>query len=280
MNAVTSFWFNQPQVMAFHALGLAAICAARIKVHAEVKFVSRYVAFLPLLIAIMLVGAVIEQGKGIVYGVTFYQLKFAKVTPKPPEDREWMKSDIAQGGDRLMFFANSYLEDLTKKIEEGTATDHDRDWYRLFIQFTRETGKQQNSNAFLRILEPHLSMRLLFDFTTPSLLDALKPEVRQTIFDSVLRFTQSAPKREDFIVPFLMNIGEISGGDTHKEQVMLQQLLDIHPEHRSALWLLGSIYETLPEMREKGVAMKRQAVSLGVERVYPVTEKEAAAYRI
>ncbi len=276
VNAVGSFWFFVPQVMPFQALGLIALISGRASVRQKEQTISPRFVLAPAIIMCLLAASVVAQGDAIIYGVTFWQLKFAKVTPEHPDNIEWMKEDINRGGVRLLFYSIDYLEKLTEKIAAGTATKNDRDWYRDFLNASRYMGTSPQATAFLRILEPEFSMRLLFAFKTPSPLDELKSEVSGNIVASIVRISESAPQREDFIAPFLINLGSFTGNDIAKQRSILEQILAVAPQHRSALWLLGGIYENIPSLRDKGIAMKKQAALLGVDRVYPVTRQEVS----
>lgn len=279
VNALGSFWFVIPQVMAFQALGLAALCAGRPTCVTQTKTpLPKLLTIIFFTITILLSATTIEQGKVIVYGIKFWQINSLKPHVHN-NDSEWMKEDIRRGGVRLLFHAIAYAKTVATKIDNGTATENDRDWYRDFLNVGREAGTSPNTKALLRIIEPKLSMMLLFDFKKQSPLDELKPEIRTTIIPSILRITESAPLREDFIAPFLINLNDFTQGDSNQQRIILEQIITVAPNHRSALWLLGTLYENSPETRDTGIAMKRRAVLLGVDRVYPVTTQEILVYK-
>jgi hypothetical protein len=118
-----------------------------------------------------------------------------------------------------------------------------------------------------------------FQLMHDSVLDELKPDIKPHLFDSVLRYSIKNPQREDITAPFFISIDGFTQGDIAKQHDMLQKILDHTPHHRSALWLLGSLYEESPETAKRGIAMKKQAVELGVERVFPVTDAELTPYQ-
>lgn len=140
---------------------------------------------------------------------------------------------------------------MAKKIENRIATENDRDWYQQFLKVGHEAGISPHTNALLRMIEPKLSMMLLFEFKNSSPIDDLKPEIYKTIISSIVRISESATQREDFIDPFLTNLQEFTHNNQKEQIDILEQILAVAPNHRSALWLLGGVYETMPDMLKK-----------------------------
>ena len=119
-------------------------------------------------------------------------------------------------------------------------------------------------------MDVELSM-LPFRLLNPSPIDELKPKIKGNLVDSIIRVSKIAPEREDFIVPFLLSLDELTKGDVGKKRDILERIIAVAPNHRSGLWLLGNLYETSPdlEIRQKGEKMKTHAIELGIDRVYP-----------
>jgi hypothetical protein len=102
-------------------------------------------------------------------------------------------------------------------------------------------------------------------------LDELKPRIKTDLVDAIIRISKKAPLREDYIAPFLMSLDGFTNGNRENQREILQNILKVAPEHRSALWLLGTI--------ENNDEMKKQAIDSGVDRVYPVTDIELGNYK-
>lgn len=268
MNATGLMWFTLPQVMPFQALAFAALCAGRPARTREIITLPKWLATASFILAIILAVSSWQQVRLIIYGE-----KLAHILGENPNQEgivDWLAEDINRGGDRLITAIEHYSERITNRINDKTATEHDHDWYRNFLEVAHRAATSPNSGARLAKLDVELSM-LPFRLIQNSLLDDLKPKIKENLQDSIINFCAKAPQREDFIAPFLLSLDGFTGGDKNKQRDILENILKVAPNHRSALWLLGTI--------DKNIEMKKRAVKLGVEKVYPVTEQEVSSYQ-
>jgi hypothetical protein len=276
VNATGVMWFPLPQVLPFQALAFAALCAGRKASIAPTRALPQYIAGICLLLATLLAASSWQQVKMIAYGERLKMIM--EEEPDKPGIMEWIETDIPRGGERMAEGILYFAENIAAKVNANSATDNDRDWYRNFLEIAHHAAQTPNAGIALVKLEPELSM-LLFRLALPSPLDSLKPQVKAGLVDSIIRLSAKAPQREDFIAPFLMSLDGFTGSDTARQSGILENILKVAPKHRSALWLLGSIYEASPETKAQGFAMKKEAVNLGVERVYPLARQELLPYQ-
>ena len=268
INAVGFTWFTLPQVLPFEALGLAALCAGRPAKLRKIAILPNWLAIISAALAILLAISSWQQVKEIMYGE-----RLANIIGEDPNQAgimDFMAEDISRGGDRLLAGLHYYAENISQKVAEKTANERDRDWYRNFLEVARIAATSPYANAKLVKMDVELSM-IPFRLMQDSPIDELKPKIKETLVDSIIRVSKIAPEREDFIAPFLMSLDGLTKGDTGKQREILERIIAVAPNHRSALWLLGNLYETSPdlEIRQKGEEMKTRAIELGIDRVYP-----------
>lgn len=269
ISAVSVTWFTLPQVLPFQALAYAALCAGRrVTLRRQYEFNS-YFSILSVVLAVFFALCLWQQVQMINYGERLKSIM--SEDPNKEELVEFMAKDIARGGERLINVINYYMEFVLGKIASGTVTESDRDWYRNFLVLASNAATAPDASIKIIKLDVELSM-LPFRVVRDSLIDDLKPEIKKTLFDSILRISKAAPQREDFTAPYFMSLEGVTGGDISKQIYILEQILSVAPNHRIALWLLGGILVQAKDenTREKGVEMQKKAIELGVERVYPV----------
>jgi len=269
INATALTWFTIPQVLPFQALAFAALCAGRAAKIREFILLPRWFSGVCLALALLLAISGWQQLNAIFYGERLAAIMGED--PNQAQEVEFMAEDIARGGDRLIAGLTHYAEKISRKVSRQEATNRDRDWYRNFLAVAHIGATSPYANARLAKLEVELSM-LPFRLMQASPLDDLKPQIKENLVDAIVRLTSFAPEREDFIAPFLISLDGVTGGDVYKQVEILKRILTTAPNHRSALWLLGGIYQTSsnPNIREQGAQMKTRSLELGVERVFPV----------
>lgn len=268
INAVGLLWFTLPQVMPFEALALASLCAARPVKNREVRSMAKWLAVICLLCAPLFIITAWQQSKAIFFGE-----RLAKITaedPNQPEIADFLMEDMKRGGDRLIEGVEYHAKQLASKADSGTLTKYDRDWYNNFLVAAHLAAIDPNAGVRLNKLEIYIYM-LPFQLNKPSLLDTLKPQIKANLVDAIIRISEKAPLREDYIAPFMMSLDGFTDDRREKQREILQDILKAAPKHRSALWLLGTI--------ENNNEMKKRAVDLGVESVYPVTAAELENYK-
>jgi hypothetical protein len=188
----------------------------------------------------------------------------------------WLLSDVKRGGDRLRYVANKYGVNIGKRLPEGPLTDQEIGWYRLLMRAAHGLSLAPNIGARTSMLELLYQNVIAFQYPR-SALDPLKTEAVYYVPNSIVKLTHMAPYREDLAAGFLSQIDKLTHDDKGLKVDILSRLLAIHPQHRSALWLLGKELATDPNLAQDGRAMMRDALALGVQRVYPVSDAEARA---
>lgn len=276
LKAMGNLWFLIPQVMNFEALGLAALCAAMPARIREIKPIPPYVSAICALLVLLFAASSYEQLSIIRYGE---QLKIImQEDPNSPGISEWIMQDTAHGGKRMAEAISYFSEDIAAKVDSGTVSEKDHDWYRNFLEIAHLAAQQPNAEIEPRKLELDLYRRL-FVLPKASILDSLKPQAKSRLVAAMIAFSKAYPEREDYIAPFLMNLDGLTDNDQAKQRTILNDILKVAPNHRSALWLLGTLDEAAPDTQQAGREMKRRAAELGVWRVYPVSEDELVPYK-
>ena len=276
INFISNFWFLLPQVMNFQALGFAALCAARPARIRQTRTIHPYIAGICAALVLLFAASAYEQLNIIRYGE---QLKIIMQDDPDKEGiKDWIAQDIPRGGKRMVEALTYFSKEIAAKAGNETASEKDRDWYRNFLEIAHKAAQQPDSHIEAKKLELDLATQL-FRLPKASILDSLKPQAKSTLADSIIAFSRAYPEREDYTAPFLMNLDGLTDNDQAKQRAILNVILEVAPKHRSALWMLGTLDEALPETREKGIEIKKQAVKSGVERVYPVTNQELIPYQ-
>lgn len=270
LNAVSFTWFVFPQVLPFQALSFAALCYGRkVKIYETYKF-PRWVFAQFFVVAILFVFSSLQQYQAIKYSERMASIRGEN--PNSSEVVDFIAEDISRGGDRFIEYAKLYSRVITNKVKYGEATQADRDWYRDFLEVAHRGALKELYSGRITKFESELSM-LPFSWLKDSPVDELKPQIKENLVDSIIRISKLAPEREDFSALFLVSLDGITGGDIDKKINILERILYVAPNHRSALWLLGEIYtkSTDLQIRQKGLEMMSLAKELGVDRVFPIT---------
>ena len=268
LNAMGNLWFLLPQVMAFQALGLAALCAGRPARIQAIKALPCWLSGICAALVLLLTASSYEQLNIIRYGERLKMIM--QEDPNQQGIVDFIMQDMPRGGERMVEGIMYFAGDIAAKTNNNSVSENDRDWYRNFLEIAHNAALNPESNIGLMKLEPELTM-LLFKLPQASLLDSLKPQAKAGLSDSLIRFSARYPQREDYIAPFLASLEDFTSNDPIKQREILENILKVAPNHRSALWLLGTM--------DENIEMKKRAVKLGVQRVYPVTEEEISPYQ-
>lgn len=270
LNIMGYLWFNLPQTLAFQALGLTALCAGRKTSILLSTNLPRWLSTICILLALLFASSSYEQTRIINYGDDQRLKMMMNYDPDTKGIIDWIAGDIPRGGERMVEAITYFSQDIANRVTLNSADENDRDWYRNFLELAHRAAISKNAGVVFGKLEVELSM-LPFRLMQNSPLDDLKPQIKENLLDAILRLTAQAPQREDFIAPFLMSLDGFTHDDRAKQRDILEKILEITPNHRSALWLLGTL--------EGNDEMKKRAVKLGVEHVYPITKEELLPYR-
>lgn len=268
--AMSFTWFTLPQVLPFQALAYAALCAAR-KVKIRKGYKISPVFYVSVFMASLFFAACAwQQFQAIQYGNRLSHIRSESLNQS--DIKEFIAQDIDRGGERLIAGAGYYVKEILGRINSGQVNDEDRQWYKIFFELIHNAAFFLNNPNFAK-LDNELSM-LPFRLPKSSSLDELKPQLKKTLEDSVVRISEIAPEREDFTASYLMSLEDATGGDIKEQITVLERIISVAPNHRTALWLLGNIYMKSQnnKLQQLGIAMKLKAEGLGVKRVYPVLE--------
>lgn len=268
-----NLWFILPQVLAFQALAFAALCNVAAQKPAEANDIAtmKVAPLIALATALLMAWTGHTQYEAMRYGDNIHF--FPRENPATAYEGDWLKEEIKRGGDRLRVGGENFSIwgwRVHNKKEDGA---YDKQWHRPFLDAAEIMAADSNVGVRNRMLHLWVQYKLLLDFTDEE-HDELRTYATRNIEDSIMLLTRLAPHREDVAAPFLMNIRSYTKDNIAKQVEILVKMLNIHPNHRSALWLLGHIYLKEPGYTAVGADMLRRAAAMGVEKVYPVLDHE------
>jgi len=181
-----------------------------------------------------------------------------------------LKEDIKRGGDRLraFFISTNKRMSRSKSLEPKHIA-----LYTSYLQAMEALSSDPRTGAYN-------SSALLYgyNFLISNARDPLFGELQQHVtssyFDAAKRHTILAPNREDIIAPFLLAMSRINDPEKQKIMSVVQELLTIHPGHRSALWVGGRVLSQQAGYEQQGLEMMRTALALGAARIYPIRPED------
>ncbi|MGE3714353.1 MAG: O-antigen ligase family protein [Alphaproteobacteria bacterium] len=266
------FWFVLPQVLAYQALAWCALCAAlqgtpspaTPKLHKASLLVVAALVF-------TMAGSAWAQYRALQFGD---DVNFVPRNEMPTaKHTAWLMEEIGRGGERLRVGAENFALwgwDVSNGKDTG---NYDIHWHDNFLAAAEAMEQSASAGPRNRMLLLWYYYKLLLDYGDSEHAQ-LRSKATRGIKDSILLLSKLAPGREDIAAPFLMNLDAYTKGDIADSVEILANILAVHPEHRSALWLLGHIYLTEPQFAAEGERMIRHAVAAGVDRVYPISNTE------
>lgn len=225
---------------------------------------------------------------------------FLSVFTENPEtyDPKIIEADLARGGERTKQIIQWWLlfsYEIRGEFAEG--------WYHNMISASRIASQSPHVGSRLALMELVIQNMVFFqnfyiDWYVPvrdrsflpnsrvpllpnTVTKRLKPAAMATYPDMIKRLALRAPLREDLAAPYLHSVIEPQLKNKANDEAvsLLRDLLQIAPEHRSALWLYGSYLRHQSGHEEQGLAMQKKAALLGVEKIYPVTDKQLSEFK-
>jgi hypothetical protein len=275
LTLLSHLWFALPPLLAFQSLALAALLPRSQHMRPATSRNTRAALLFSVVALIGLLAAAQLQYQAIAYGN-----RLDHITQEIPTEQSaaWLATDAPRGNERLLSGAQYHMNSIAERATAGTATEQDVAWYSTFLEALYNIANGPYGDG--RIAMIHLRFSLLpLMLPEKNVLDILHAPLIAQLPGYVVRFSALAPQREDVSAPFFMNIDGFTGGDAAAKKVMLEEILTINPSHRTARWLLGSLYEADSERKEEGHALKAAAIADGVERVFPISLEEAERYR-
>jgi hypothetical protein len=271
LGALGHLWFELPHSLPLHALMLAAVAAS-----APMVPLMRRSAVLPALVlcvALLVTTALQWQTSQRSQRLMDSLLQ----VPAATFDAQELLIDARRGGERFYETSKMMTEYLARRQQQNALSSNDRAWLSLYLR-AGDAAIAENASPRLVAMQLFLLNNLYFALPDPGLAplrEAMRPAYRR----AVVRLAQLAPLREDFAAVYLHEVARIDPETASAFDALLEELLAIHPQHRSALWLLGSRLLASPDeaARARGRTLQQQALALGVERVYPLTKQEMQA---
>lgn len=272
--AMAYFWFQLPQCVPYQALALAALfsqCGAQARPREGVR--GCWLKAGLGVAALMMAWSASQQWQAMRYGEKLHDVAEDASAPLLPLD--WLARDLPRGGDRLRASATGYAVALGR---ESAVNKLQRDWYGRYMEAAHAAALAPRSGARTVSLEVWLQYKLLLDLGFPAFAE-LGHQAVLDLPEAVIRTAKAAPLRDDMATNLLLNLPDITHGDTARQAEILRGILAVAPSHRGALWVLGHLLRQSPDTEKEGDAMMHRAAALGVERVFPVTDSELAPFR-
>ncbi len=273
---VSNVWFELAQCLPFKVLAMAAIASVP---RSDGK--TWRVPVKALSLGVMCI-VLIAGWAGVQYWHFMrYEMQLrdaAHALPYEDYTQEWVEQDIRLGGDRLRNSAEFFSSWIMLKDKNQRLDDNDRGWYARFIEAARHASESPLVVGYTLTLEMKLYYRAVMGITAPA-FNPLKASIMSDMYLALLRLTMKAPQRDDLTAPILMDLALFTADQPQRQIDLLNELLSIAPNNRGALWVLGGLLRHVSGREAEGLDMQRKAASLGVERVYPVTDAELAALK-
>lgn len=265
-------WFAMPQTMPFQAL-CWFLLIRNISTDMQPP-ISRYkvLALLIPVIAVLL-WSVNAQWEAMRYGRLIsdpFGTRFGKAFTQSD-----MEEDIKRGGDRLRSFFISYTKRLAE-AQEAAQPKHVA-LYRDYLASMQTLSEDPRTGAYNVAAVLYGYNVLISTMHAPGFRE-LQQEAARNYFAMARLHTGRAPMREDVIAPYLQAMFDSRSDYDHKNLMgVVEELLILHPSHRSALWLGGKVLSTQPGFERQGLDMMRAALKLGAARVFLIPDAEIKA---
>jgi len=272
------FWFQVFVCLPYQAISLAVLCHLQSRGnHTPTVKQPLWIAAALSVVSVVMVWSCSEQVRTILYSNRLEQRMNDVV--RPGDNGEWMAEDIKRGGDRFRAVIPFYLSNLAEKSKRSLTSDNDVVIYGMFLQTAHAMAKAPQVGPAETASEP-----LIWAFAHTALKnDPLFADFAQKAGDRleepVITMVQRAPLRDDLETFYLKDLAAYTHQDIPRQTDILMRILTIAPNHRGALWVLGKILIGQESTKADGIAMMKKAVSLGLDKVFPVTDEEMKQYQ-
>ncbi len=267
------FWFYLPQVLAYQAIMLCALCGLMSAANGQTNTPKHYI-YVFLGFAGLMAWSATQQYAAIRYADELHYIPREEKAAK--YDKEWLARDIFRDASRFNVSAENFAVWAWDAHFRKHGVGYDQEWLKNYLEVAQAIENSPTLGARYNMLALWLKYKLLMDFTDDA-HTSLRKQATSTLEASVYRLTRIAPEREDLAATFLANLGDYTQNNAGKQVEILGNILAIYPEHRSALWLLGNIFITDPAFEADGRRMIAEAKARQVEHVYPITDEELKA---
>jgi hypothetical protein len=276
--ALSHLWFLLPQNLPYQVLMWVALCHIGLTRRTALSARPGMQISGLLLVCIVLAATAILQCNVTHFGHVLARSMLT--TPFQDYPEKMLVADNKRGGERIYMSSDFLVQYLRAKADEGTMSDNDVGWFNLFLHASYQAMQAPDTTARMIALNILLFNNLYFDLDGTR-ASALQEENKSHFKQAVLRLAEIAPGREDFASTYLHELSRFSDGTPDYEIHVLQEILQVEPTHRSALWLLGQRYAAGKDkaLQEEGRAMMQRAIDLGAPLVYPITNEEQAPFK-
>lgn len=266
------FWFAVPQTVPFQALSWFVLMR-------KIRFPNTRriaIAKAPIITLALIFAALLMLSAKIQYQTVQYNMRladpFGKFSDGSMVTTDYMKTDIARGGSHLRAQFINYTKRLALNYERVTP-DH-IELYMRYIEASKAMSDTPTIGAYNAAALLYGYNVALSGLHHPIYLP-IKQEAAENYPHYALLHTKRAPKREDIIAPLLYALYNMKDDPEHERALELaQQLLEVNPSHRSALWVAGKIMAQKKGYEQQGLEMMRAALAMGADRIYLITNAE------
>ena len=206
------------------------------------------------------------QTQAIAYGNT---VSVAVKEPTGVITTQLLAEDFMRGGDRFYATAQFAALSIRDRVKQNSITPADVALYSILLETARLAANHPATGARLSSLELWL-LNMLFMDLADSPIGTLRNAEKDHLLTAVLRHSAHAPEREDMAAALLLSLDAFTQGNKAEQFTILEKILAIAPNHRSARWLMGALLASDAKTREDGLAMQAQAVADGAAHVFPI----------
>ncbi len=264
--ALGFFWFEVPHLLAVNALAWATLLPTA-KQRSPIAH-RPYIMIGFCLIAVVIAWSAYEQYRAIQYG---NKLTNAVMRSNCYDLSEaTLAEDFKRGGERFAEIVNAYAIHLSNASRVGPIDQGAQACFELFFNTARKMPAYDNLSLYAAGMDLQMHYEILLSIKGEQFGD-LRKQAASTLENAMFALLERAPKRDDKAALFLANLGAYTRHDAQKQFEILDRMLKISPSHRSAMWLMGHLLMQDERVRETGMAMKKQAEDMYVERVFPLT---------
>lgn len=269
-------WFQLPQCVPMLAVMMAALCVVCSKKGGDEESrapSAKALIALTTCVIVMILSAQ-EQYKGMIWGDRVFRgTSLSKAEEFP---LNYMLTDLYRGGDRTRVAAMGFA--LRLDGARGDIDMRQHDWYTRFMDVAEQMTVSPTVGPRGKHLRLWLQYKLLLNLGYP-IFQELGDRAVRDMHQTVLSVVKAAPLRDDVASFYFLNLPILTDDNKDLQIRLLRDILEITPNHRSALWLLGHLLKDKPEHKEAAMAMIYKAVEHHVETVYPITDEMLAPYQ-
>jgi hypothetical protein len=263
------FWFAMPQTMPLQAL--CWFLLMRNTPSTNTAF-TRIKSSHAIIAAVILIAA-FSWGEKAQYDTARYtQIATDPFARGAIVDESFLEDDIARGGDHLRSIVIRFTQRLA--LQPQNVEKKHIELLSRMIQATKAMADNPRVGAYNAATIHYIYNVALSSLRAPIFRPILNDAIENYPHYALLH-SKRAPYREDIIAPYLFAL-ETNKSPTIQHQLLgfTQELLAVANAHRSAIWLSGKVLSTEDASRDEGIIIMKDALKMGVDKVYPINEDE------